>query len=368
MNKEFKVQVLNNLRVRVINELYLRCESQLIDGSFAAGHNGPYNDMETPVRNTAHMLYALCDAYKLTNDKEFYNAAEQALNYLLSNEYINCNGSYICRVSETKDASNGVIGHAWIIEALMKASSLFGGVAVSRARNLWKLHKFDYQLGIWAKPSVKGGSLNFDHTFNHQLWFAACIAPIESEEVQRQICCFIEKNVSVLQTYSDGIIYHRSNVGPILNWFRQDFKMGLRKLLGPIKNRGLKSRMYLHSVGYHAFNLYAFAMLAESNFKNNIDDSVDVKRLLMATDCEQYACNLLKVRDVGLRYNPSGIELAYAFKIFEGGRQNKSLERWLEFQLSETDSGDGLLVGGSPDFNTSYARIYQIMRLIPEFK
>jgi hypothetical protein len=362
------MQFLDDLKVRVINELHRRCESQLTDGSFAAGHNGPYNDVETPVRNTAHMLYALCDAYQLTGDMIFYDAAERALHYLLSNEYITYEGSYVCRISEKKDASNGVIGHAWIIEALMKASSLFGEVAISRADSLWKLHKFDYRLGIWAKPSDGNASLVFDHTFNHQLWFAACIASIDSEEVQKQICCFIEKNVSVLQTYSDGIIYHRSNVGPILNWFRQDFKMGLRKLLGPIKNRGLKSRMYLHSVGYHAFNLYAFAMLAESNFKHNIDNSVDVKRLLMATEGEQYACNLLKVRDVGIRYNPSGIELAYAFKIFEGGRQNKSLERWLEFQLSETDSEDGLLVGGSPDFNTSYARIYQIMRLIPEFK
>jgi len=242
----------------IISELQVRCTYQLEDGSFEAGHNGPYNDPETPVRNSAHFLYALCTAYELTGDKRFLDSAERALRFLLSNEYIDKYGIYTCRLAKGKDSTNGVIGHAWLIEALLKASTHFGAEARKAAEKLWSLHYFDYTVGAWAKPATGNSSTSYDHTFNHQLWFAACAAELGGDEVYRQITCFIEKNVSRVVTYKNGVLYHNTPVGSWFNWLKIDPEMGFRKLLGPVKNRKQKSRMYLHSAGYHTFNLYAF--------------------------------------------------------------------------------------------------------------
>ncbi len=37
------------------------------DGSFPPGHNGPYHDQETPVRNTAHWLFTMLKACEISN-------------------------------------------------------------------------------------------------------------------------------------------------------------------------------------------------------------------------------------------------------------------------------------------------------------
>ena len=44
------------------------------DGSMPAGHNGPYYDPETPVRNTAHWLITFSRAYELSGAERFLDA------------------------------------------------------------------------------------------------------------------------------------------------------------------------------------------------------------------------------------------------------------------------------------------------------
>jgi len=56
------------------------------DGSMPAGHNGPYNDLETPVRNTGHWLMTFLKVYEITKEIRFLNAATKALCYLLSKQ------------------------------------------------------------------------------------------------------------------------------------------------------------------------------------------------------------------------------------------------------------------------------------------
>ena len=51
------------------------------DGSMPAGHNGPYFDLETPVRNTGHWLMTFLKVYSITKKKIFFNAAQKALDY-----------------------------------------------------------------------------------------------------------------------------------------------------------------------------------------------------------------------------------------------------------------------------------------------
>ncbi len=41
---------------------------QRADGSLPPGHNGPYADRETPVRNTAHWLVSFCAGWRRSGD------------------------------------------------------------------------------------------------------------------------------------------------------------------------------------------------------------------------------------------------------------------------------------------------------------
>lgn len=354
---------LDSLIDLVKQELHESLSRQLPNGSFQNGHNGPYSDAETCIRNTSHLMLALCAMYEKTGDERFYISAERALKYLLDNKHIGENGAYVCRISEGKDETNGVIGHAWIIEALLKAQNVIDSNVKSVAEKIWQLHHFDYSLGIWAKPVSIANSYIFDHTFNHQLWFAACIAPLALPEVDNQIKCFISKNLTRLNRYENGVIYHLSPVGDNISWLRNDFLLGLRKILSPLKNRHQKRDMYLHSASYHTFNLYALAMLKELGYGRELDAVLDTESLLKVLRNEDLKEDLLKLPDIGIRYNPSGIEAAYALKILGGESDEMAIKSWVDFQIKQTGSEAGILVGSSPDKATSAARVYEAMRL-----
>jgi hypothetical protein len=93
-------------------------KKQRSDGSMPAGHNGPYFDKETPVRNTCHWLVTFLTAYEKTKKEEFLKASEKCIDYLLK-EKQKYKYNYLCRKSEKKDECNGLIGPAWIMEALI---------------------------------------------------------------------------------------------------------------------------------------------------------------------------------------------------------------------------------------------------------
>jgi hypothetical protein len=89
------------------------------DGSMPSGHNGPYFHPETPVRNTVHWLIILIKVYKITKNKVFLDASRKCINYLVrqKTEY-----NYHQRTYKGKDKCNGLIGPAWVMEALIIAS------------------------------------------------------------------------------------------------------------------------------------------------------------------------------------------------------------------------------------------------------
>lgn len=345
-------------------ELFCAIDMQNLDGSFEPGHNGPYRDPETPIRNTAHYLFALSRMYELTGNKLFMKSGQMAADYLLDNQHIDRDGVYTCRSAEGKDKTNGIIGHAWIIEALVKSEVIIGEKARIEAKRIWGLHEFHDTLGAWQKPIRENDKPSFDETLNHQLWFAACIAPLNDPEVDRQIRCFLKKNLPKAKTYKNGVIYHKSPVGAWLGWFSVDVKRSLRKLLSPLRHPTLKRKMYLHSCGYHTFNLYALAMLKEAGYGAEIESLINVDDLLLSLRTKDLMNELKKLPDIGIRYNPSGIEAAYALKVLRDNSGECLINEWLEFQCDNTKNEDGLLVSESPDIATSAARIYEVVRLL----
>ena len=73
---------------------------------------------ETPVRNTAHWLITMLKAYEISNETKFKDSAWRAVQYLLSPSARPMNATFFCRTNPEKDFCNGLVGQAWIIEAL----------------------------------------------------------------------------------------------------------------------------------------------------------------------------------------------------------------------------------------------------------
>lgn len=94
-----------------------------LDGYINPSHNGPYNDEEAPVRNTAHWLIIFSYLYIETQEKKYYNAIVKCAKYLTSNNATPANATFYCRKNRNKDFSNGLIGQAWVIEALALANN-----------------------------------------------------------------------------------------------------------------------------------------------------------------------------------------------------------------------------------------------------
>ena len=95
-------QETRNLKKILSDVAFMAIETQKMNGSFPAGHNGPYFDPETPVRNTAHFLFLLSKEYQKTKDISLKTAAYNAIDYLLSNSARPYNFTFHCRLKTKK--------------------------------------------------------------------------------------------------------------------------------------------------------------------------------------------------------------------------------------------------------------------------
>lgn len=181
------------------------------DGSFPPGQNYTYDETETPVRTTSHWLRTLTKAYEITNEEIFANAANSAVDYLLGDE-IRPNGfSYRCRIVDSKDECNGLVGQASPIRALAEASTVIDRKdARETAEELFLLHPFSTDLGLWERVEVDGQNLSFDRTLNHQIIFAAASALLapELKQAATRVTQFLDKLEQNMHLHSNGLIKH----------------------------------------------------------------------------------------------------------------------------------------------------------------
>ncbi len=115
-----------------------------------SGHNGLKYDLETPVRNNGQWAILFFNAYKISGDRKFFDAAVLLMDYFFSKEARPMNATFWHRKNPEKDACNGVIGSAFSIEALITA---FQNTGDSRYKDLasevFLLHPFDEKKKIW---------------------------------------------------------------------------------------------------------------------------------------------------------------------------------------------------------------------------
>jgi hypothetical protein len=342
-------------------------DTQRPDGSFTAGHNGPYRDPETPVRNTAHWLVTLCDLYRRSGEEIWHSAAHRAVDYLLGDTARPVKASFHCRSKPGKDFCNGLIGQAWAMEGLVAAAhTLERQDAEGTALEVFFLHPFLEDAAIWERVHVDGSRLTPDNTFNHQLWFAAVGCMLQDPEADRRAVRFLEQVGANVETYPTGIVYHRSPVkgsGPSTSFSAGALLRRVRSAGSRWKSRRSTQRK---SIGYHAFNLYGYALLKQRFPTHPVWERQVLKNMLHATTTPEFKQEL-DDNPYGYPYNPPGLELAFVGEVFGlGGRYSAD---WIDAQIARThDARTGsILTRNVPDEATSSARIYEATRLRDEY-
>ncbi len=353
------------------------------DGALPAGTNGPWDDEETPVRNTSHGVLLLLDAYDRTDDEQYLEGARRAVEYLCSPAARPHGATFHHRISTERDACNGVIGQAWTIEALAAAADAFDNPELVRiAETVFLLHPFDERLCLWRPVEIDGTVESLDMTFNHQLWFAAAGGllaqhPETNPAVDRQVRSFLSELEANMDLYDSGIIKHLYKPAFDVAKYATVFIDGVRAGTAHKMAIGLvqslvdsgdsddEDPMLEKAIGYHSFNLYGLGLLRESYPDHPVWERDAIERVLSVVRTDEFAAGL-DGNPYGYPYNCTGFELAYALDVFDRGSDNEQ-RKWLRRQFECTyDPESGRLSRNTTDSVTLTARAYEATR-VPDY-
>lgn len=303
------------------------------------GHNGPYHHPETLLRNQGHWIVTFGRLYKWSGEKKYKERVEQWSSILVADKARPYKYSFHHRDVQGKDRCNGLVGQAWTFEALLMAAEVLeDDTFVNIAAEVFEQHVFNEEYGLWNILETDGAILPIDNAFNHQLWFAAAISPLVSKHpgITQKIDVFLEnlwQNISLLDS---GLIYHEleraledpyqkeQNEG-VSSGLKKHFKQTLqnigvlKKPLTPAQKKELLwDKMKCKSIGYHAFNVFAFAMLKENYPAHPVwkDEKISkIPNYLLSTEYKEGVRN----NKFSFAYNPPGFENSvYHFSVFIG--------------------------------------------------
>lgn len=339
---------------------------QRADGSMPAGHNGPYKDRDTPVRNTAHWSITFIATWRQSGDSVFRLAAERAADYLVSPAAWPQKCTFHCRNNTQKDETNGLIGQAWAIEALVEL-----GVQLDRpdlldvAEHVFCLHPYEHREGGWRRVTLGGKPIDFDRTFNHQLWFCAAGALLVGAGVERPapvVRAFVSRIPHHMKLYPSGLIRHVT--AGFLAKRPADRVVGIGRLA---RNTWHRKALRIKSVGYHAFNTYALALIERALPETGVGRGSTVMRALNYLRSRDYYARI-SASPYGFAYNPPGFEAAVTIDTFFPDSQH-AVDGWIRRQLAESyNSETGQVNRGVADPATSAARLYEVNRLTADWR
>ncbi len=343
-------------------------ELQREDGSFPPGRNGVYDEPETPVRTTSHWLTTLSKVYDITGDQEFAAAANNAADYLLSEEARPHGYTFHSRNARGKDKCDGLIGQAAPIRGLACAgSALKRPELLETSADVFSLHPFDSGLGLWKRIEIDGTSLSFDRTLNHQLTFAASCANLSDHGIGTdRIEGFLDKLTNTMCLHSNGLVKH---------YIRPPIFDVLRIVLRSPKNWNLllnefmfhyysqSSKCQLKELGYHPINLRSLARLRESFPHHSLWETTLVDDATRFVDTDQYAGSE-GVMHIDYGSMTPGIHTAYALLILTNCNLSE-VRKWLTGDIKQRfDFNQDLFVLNAEDSSFQAATIYN-MSLLP---
>lgn len=343
----------------IFKNIFLEIARQGLDvqdsriGAMPAGRNGPYHDPETPVRNTAHWLQIFLTAFRWSGDAGFRSGAQSCARYLIGPDAPRGKRTFVHRHKAGKDRCNGLIGPAWTIEGLIAA---FHGLEMEEcltvAEDLFRAHPFSDRSRLWFRVDPDGDILPEDSAFNHQLWFCmagALLINAGAEAPRPAVMSFLEYLPKHLSVSSSGRIIH-GILTP---------KIRLKNIVKAVIRPEFRKSGRLREVGYHAFNLYAFAVLYrmlpglafwQSRMFRSILDYVESSEFLGLIDHSTY----------GFPYNPPGFEIPFVHETFGMHVPAVTDQEWLQRQLDHLyEPLTRSLAKNNEDPPTLTARLYE---------
>ncbi len=307
------------------------------DGSFPPGRNGVYDEPETPVRTTSHWLTTLSKVYEVTGDEEFADAANDAANYLLSDEARPHGYTFHSRNVDGKDKCDGLVGQAAPIRGLACAGSTFKKPELLKeAEDVFFLHPFDTRLSLWQRIEIDGTNISFDRTLNHQIIFAAATTSLihESKRIKQRVGIFLDSLVDNMQIHSDGVIRHY--VRPPLTTVLRIISRSPNHW--PLLWNELATRYHARSsqfrkkeLGYQLTILTALARIKRCFPYHDIWDHPQIKSALDFIQTSEYERQIRKQKSNYGSMIP-GINYAQILTTF-GDSSEREIRPWIELEI-----------------------------------
>ena len=343
-------------------------------GHAAPGCNGPYRCMDTPVRNTAHWLITYSYLWRRTKDEKYRGIALDFARYLLDMQSRSRSGAIECMNGPGSDPLNGMIGQAWVIEALVYAYETFGDKdLLCCAVRIFRSQDFDHSTGFWKKVDPDGTAGGFDYTLNHQVWFAIAGILIlkhqENSEIRRQV----ERHLDLVAReyfgiHPDGLIRH---FGAMKRPRRAFASLYLKQY---VKYAGLRLRVFspdrvditVQEEGYHLFELFGYAHIAallddyplfrKKAFRKALDYSRNIRMMNERLGIH----SPLTMNRYAYGYNSPAYEVPLIDLMFDGTVNEKKITELLELQKELTyDPETGRMDRNNSDPETLEARLYE---------
>ena len=373
--------------INVCRDVGQRLIEEYSSEGITCGINGPYDDPETKVRNLCHLII-ITSIEIMRYGQEKYRKNLQAMgNELLKSRTEE--GLFVMRSKMGKDISNGVIGHAWVIEGLVylyKATKDNKYLEVSE--NIVKQHLFDEKLGLWNTPVYLLNKKVIDYTFNHQLWFAASMAELNiflrNKDFDLQIKSFLNMLSKNFSISSGGRISH--NIYNRLQ-IKDAIKQKIKKKMNFINEVVDKPSFKYKENGYHIFNLMAFARLYKIQGEHSFWKCDNIKKALQYTTTSKFKHELLnkkinldnslknrivceeekEINIYGYPYNVPGFEYPFIESVFN--KIENSIKRnqsyYLEKQVELTwDEEFKMFCNHCHDKVTINYRVYELYRYL----
>jgi len=360
-------------------------------GKIPGGQNGPYHDPETPVRNSSHWLILFAKLYEIENNSKYKDCVYKLAQFLISEDARPFGYSFHHRNKIKKDKCNGLIGQAWTIEALITSSKILEDeIYEKNAQEVFFQHPFKNKVKLWNRLEINGKILSIDGTFNHQLWFASSLVidkNINNNEVKKRIDSFIDNISENLEILENGLIFH--NI--IRIWEKYFFIKYLYKTILKSSSENMKALFYrkhkcrrirniedykkaqiereiYRSIGYHSFNLYAFAILKKYIPDHSFWEGEQFKKTLTYLLSKEYE-KKIRYNIYGFSYNAPGFEIPFVLDTFFSNKNQiviKQCEKWINWQFRQTyNSKTALFDRNNPDPLTLTSRFYELTRLSP---
>ena len=337
-------------------------------GFSQAGHNGPYFDLDTPIRNSAHWLCTYSSLYRLYGELKYFQMVKTLAEYILCEEHYGKNGAVAFRKNKISDFSNGIIGPAWVIEALIEAAkTLHDDHYYKKARQLFLLEKFDERLRLWRIVDTDGSVVSIDYVYNHQIWFAASGSMIcaykYDAEIDRQVSLFLDNYNRNLLVQPSGLLFHQVNYDYSKKGL---FKKKIRALLCDLSVGIRMSEQKELEKGYQLFSLYGLALLRSRYEEKAVFQDPKILKAVqygLTSQNIRGLCTEKSINQYGFAYNSPAFEAGYVALAFLGGFDPdvEALTYDLQYHYFY-DSTAKMFAKKAKDPETLTARVYEWMR------